>query len=210
MQWWQICHYFFLRASYILDKLRWKWTGRRAVEFNIENERSTVRRSGCRWNLKFGYFTLSFGRLRQRILLKCVLHVQHDYCPHLTNQIIVFWRCLCRCCRPCLSSLMARKEEGKRSYQAKSYLNQTIIIIMLMSLPTSLESPQISQENQQHFLGFNFSSIIFSLIEKLHNVLLFKNLLFFWGCSFWFYRKSLKRERKHCKNFSTKVKSFLS
>ena len=35
--------------------------------------------SRCRCNLKFGNFTLSFGRLRQRILLKCVLHVQHDY-----------------------------------------------------------------------------------------------------------------------------------
>ena len=30
-------------------------------------------------NLKFINVTLSFGRLRQRILLKCVPHVQHDY-----------------------------------------------------------------------------------------------------------------------------------
>ena len=28
---------------------------------------------------KFGNFTWSFGRLRQRIVLKCVPHVQHDY-----------------------------------------------------------------------------------------------------------------------------------
>ena len=35
--------------------------------------------SRCRCNIKFGNFTLSFGRLRQRILLKCVPHVQHDY-----------------------------------------------------------------------------------------------------------------------------------
>ena len=28
---------------------------------------------------KLGNFTLSFGRLRQRIVLKCVPHVQHDY-----------------------------------------------------------------------------------------------------------------------------------
>ena len=27
----------------------------------------------------FGNFTLSFGRLRHRIPLKCVPHVQHDY-----------------------------------------------------------------------------------------------------------------------------------
>ena len=30
-------------------------------------------------NLKFGNFILSFGRLRQRIQLKCVPHMQHDY-----------------------------------------------------------------------------------------------------------------------------------
>ena len=35
--------------------------------------------SSCQQNLKFGNFTLSFVRLRQRILLKCVPHVQHDY-----------------------------------------------------------------------------------------------------------------------------------
>jgi len=30
-------------------------------------------------NAKFGNFTMSFGGLRQRIVLKCVPHVQHDY-----------------------------------------------------------------------------------------------------------------------------------
>ena len=35
--------------------------------------------SRSRWNIKFGNFTLSFGRLREIILLKCVPHVQHDY-----------------------------------------------------------------------------------------------------------------------------------
>ena len=30
-------------------------------------------------HLNFGNFTLSYFRLRQRIVLKCVLHVQHDY-----------------------------------------------------------------------------------------------------------------------------------
>ena len=29
--------------------------------------------------VKFGNFTMSFGRLRQRIPLKSVPHVQHDY-----------------------------------------------------------------------------------------------------------------------------------
>ena len=40
-------------------------------------ERFTAVCSRCRLNLKFGNFTLIFGRLRQRIVLKCVRHVQH-------------------------------------------------------------------------------------------------------------------------------------
>ena len=51
---------------------------------------------------KFRNFTLSFGRLRQRILRKCVPHMQHDYFPLSTNQIIVFWRRRCCWRRPCL------------------------------------------------------------------------------------------------------------
>ena len=35
--------------------------------------------SRCRWNLKFGNFTLLCGRLRERMLQKSVPHVQHDY-----------------------------------------------------------------------------------------------------------------------------------
>ena len=49
---------------------------------NIENERFIVECSRCRQNLKFGNIPLLFGRVRQRILLKCVPHVQcvqHDY-----------------------------------------------------------------------------------------------------------------------------------
>ena len=63
-----------------------------------------------------------FGRLCS----KCQLHVQHDYfssfnqsshcflpllrCtvnfPHLTNQIVVLWRCHCRCSTRCFNSLI--------------------------------------------------------------------------------------------------------
>jgi len=46
------------------DRARGKWTGRSAVEGNIENERFAVVCSRCRQNLKFGNFTLSFGTLR--------------------------------------------------------------------------------------------------------------------------------------------------
>ena len=67
---------------------------------------------------------MSFGRLRQRILLKCVPHVQHDYFPHLTNQIIVFWRCLCRCRRPCLSSLVMMTATAKITSLKKKTFTQ--------------------------------------------------------------------------------------
>ena len=46
---------------------------------NIENDRFTVVCSRYRLNLKFGNFTTSFSGLRQRIVLKCVPHVQNDY-----------------------------------------------------------------------------------------------------------------------------------
>ena len=50
------------------------WTGRSAVEANVENERFTVVRSRCR----YGNFTLSLDSLRQRIVLICLSHEQHD------------------------------------------------------------------------------------------------------------------------------------
>ena len=56
-----------------------KWTGRSGVNVNIKNTSFSVVCLCCRENLKCGNFTLSFGRLRQRILLKCVPHVKHDY-----------------------------------------------------------------------------------------------------------------------------------
>ena len=52
-------------------------------------------------------FTLSFGRLRQRILLKCVPHVQHDYFSPFNQSDRSFLarrRCCCR--RAFLSSLL--------------------------------------------------------------------------------------------------------
>ena len=49
-----------------------------------------------------------------------MLHVQHDYFSSLANQIIVFWRCRCRCRRPCLSSLFWRIATG-----ANSEINQS-------------------------------------------------------------------------------------
>ena len=44
-----------------------------------ENERFIAAGSRCRQNLKYENFTPLFGRLRQKIPLKSVPHVQHDY-----------------------------------------------------------------------------------------------------------------------------------
>ena len=59
-------------------------------------------------NLNFGNFTLSFARLRQRIVLKCVLHVHHDYFPSFNGSNHRLWRRRCRCCSPCLSAPYCR------------------------------------------------------------------------------------------------------
>ena len=60
----------------LLTEYTAKGLGVAPVEVNIENERFAVVFSRY---LKFGNSTLSFGRLRRRIALECVPHVQHDY-----------------------------------------------------------------------------------------------------------------------------------
>ena len=39
----------------------------------------------CRYNYNYGNFTLSFGRLSQRIPLECLVDVQHGYFPSLNK-----------------------------------------------------------------------------------------------------------------------------
>ena len=51
----------------------------------VENEWLIVVRSRCRQNLKFSDFTSLLCRGTHEYLLKCVLHVQHDYFPPFTN-----------------------------------------------------------------------------------------------------------------------------
>ena len=92
---------------FIVDRARCKWTARSAVELNIENERCAVMCSRCRKNLKFVNFT-SFRRQRQRIVLQCVPHVQHDYFSSFNQSDYCFWRRRCLCRRPCLSSLIMK------------------------------------------------------------------------------------------------------
>ena len=79
---------------------RCKWTDASAVEGNIENDRFTV---AC------GNFTLSFGRLRQIIALKCVPHVQHDYFSSFNQSDHCYLALLLPLplSRPCLISLLS-------------------------------------------------------------------------------------------------------
>ena len=68
--------WFFL-ASFIVDRASWNCTGRGDVEVSVVNGRFTLVCLRCRY--KFGHLTLSFGGLRQKIILKYVPHVQHDF-----------------------------------------------------------------------------------------------------------------------------------
>ena len=58
-----------------------------------KNERFTAADSRCRVNFKYENFKSSLGRLPQNIAPKSVPHVQHEYFPRSTNQIIDLWRC---------------------------------------------------------------------------------------------------------------------
>ena len=61
--------------------------GTNSFHVKAKNERFTAAGSRCRNYLKYENLTTSFGRLRQKIALKSVLHVQHDYFPSF-NQLI--------------------------------------------------------------------------------------------------------------------------
>ena len=94
------------RIPYCWQSTPCKWTGRRPVEENRENERFNVVCSRCRLNLIVGNSTLSFGRIRQKLYLSACCTCNKIFFPHLTNQIIVFWHSVYRCRCPCLNSLL--------------------------------------------------------------------------------------------------------
>ena len=98
------------------DRARGKQTGGSAFEVNLENERFAVVFPRCRWNLKFGNFTLSLAdyvkELNQSECRTCSTFIF----PHSTNQSIAFWRRRCRCRRPCLSSLMVKLPPWQDTY----------------------------------------------------------------------------------------------
>ena len=45
----------------------------------VKNERFTAASSRCGQNIKYAHFTLSFGRLRPKIVTKSVQLEQHDF-----------------------------------------------------------------------------------------------------------------------------------
>ena len=68
----------------------------------------------------YGNFTLSFGRLRQTIVLKCVPHVQHDYFS-LSNQSD---HCFLALPLPLPSSLL------KRPFAKSTTVEETFVIVI--------------------------------------------------------------------------------
>ena len=75
-----------LVTLYEIGEAYFRLLGTKSFRVQGENERFTAAGSRCRWNLKYENFTSSFGRLREKITQKSVLHVQHDFFPHSTNQ----------------------------------------------------------------------------------------------------------------------------
>ena len=70
-----------LVTLYKIGKVHFRLLATNAFHAKAKNERFTA--AGWRYgqNLKNENFTSSFGRLRQKIALKGVPHVQHDYFP---------------------------------------------------------------------------------------------------------------------------------
>ena len=70
---------------YKIGEPHFRWLGTNGFHAKAKSERFTAASSRCRLNLKYENFTSSFGRLRQNIATKSVLHVQHDYFSSLTQ-----------------------------------------------------------------------------------------------------------------------------
>ena len=59
--------------------------GTNGFHVKAENEKFTAAGLRCRQNLEYENFTSSFGGLREKIELKSVLHMQHDYFSSLNQ-----------------------------------------------------------------------------------------------------------------------------
>ena len=68
-----------LITLYNIGEVHFRLLGTDGFHVKAKDERFTTASSRCRHNLKYENFPSSFGRLRQNIAPKSVLHVQHDY-----------------------------------------------------------------------------------------------------------------------------------
>ena len=68
-----------LITLYTIGGVHFRLLSTNGFHVKAKSERFPAASSGCRQNLKYENFTSSFGRLRQNIAPKSVLHVQHDY-----------------------------------------------------------------------------------------------------------------------------------
>ena len=68
-----------LITLYKIGEVHFRLLGTNVFHVKAKNERFTTASSRCGDNLKYENFMSSFGRLRQNIAPKSVLHVQHDY-----------------------------------------------------------------------------------------------------------------------------------
>ena len=67
-----------LITLYEIGEAHFRLLGTNGFHVKAKSERFTGVSWCCRQNLKYENFTSSFGRLRQNIAPKSVLHVQHD------------------------------------------------------------------------------------------------------------------------------------
>ena len=73
------CDYSRLVTLYKIGGVHFHLLDTNVFHVNAKNERFTAASFRCRQNLKYENFMSSFGRLRQNIAPKSVLHVQHDH-----------------------------------------------------------------------------------------------------------------------------------
>ena len=113
-----------LITLYTIGEVHFRLLGTIGFHVKAKNERYTAASSCCRQNLKYEYFTSSFGRLRQTLHLKACCTCRTNIFLHSTNQIIDLWSCRWRCRRQTLNSLLKSlsKDDGTRK-QWSDWLN---------------------------------------------------------------------------------------
>ena len=153
-KWWLFCSYwFFLAASFILDRARCKWTGRSTVEVNLEKD-----------------LNLEISRCHSadyRIVLKCVPHVQHvrhDYLSSLNQSDHYFWRLCCRCIRGRLwVHFLCLTLKSPAQSVIKSNPNPNLKGIRTQTLTLELQTSGLCLDLARHFV----TSIIVDLLRLL-------------------------------------------